>query len=94
MHVVVRYKKGKQMHIADTLSRTYLPKAKVGKLALEVVGVDHTLMLVLPAGRLHQFSHASADDPVLSDLRKNHTTKLAREQGICYRGYAPILRFP
>ena len=42
----------------------------MGELALEVAGVHHTSMLALPAGRLHQFSHASADDPVLSELHK------------------------
>ena len=58
-NLVVRYKKGKQMYIADTLSRAYLPETTVGELALEVAGVDHTSMLALPAGRLHQFSHAA-----------------------------------
>ena len=68
--LVVRYKKGKQMYLADTLSRAYVPEVKVGESALEVAGVDHTAMLTLPTERLQQLSHASADDPVLSELRK------------------------
>ena len=65
----VRYKKGKLMYVADTLSRAHLPEAQVGELALEVAGVDHTAMLALPAERLHQLQHTSADDPVLYELR-------------------------
>ena len=68
--LVVHYKKGKQMYLADTLSRAYLPEAKVGESALEVAGVDHTAMLTLPTERLQQLSHASADDPMLYELRK------------------------
>ena len=42
----------------------------MGELALEVAGVDHTSIQAFTAGRLHQFSHTSADNPVLSELRK------------------------
>ena len=68
--LVVRYKKGKLMYVADTLSRAHLPEGQACKLALAVAEVDHTSMLALPAERLHQFQHASADDPVLSELRR------------------------
>ena len=57
------------MYVADTLSRAHLPEAQVGELALEVAGVDHTALLALPAERLHQLQHTSADDPVLYELR-------------------------
>ena len=66
----VHYKKGKHMYLADTLSRAYLPEQQVGTLALEVAQVDHTLTLALPQERVHQLQHASADDPVLCQLRK------------------------
>ena len=67
---VVGYKKGTQMYLADTLSRAHLPEVQACELALEVAGIDHTSTLALPAERLHQLQHASADDPVLCELRK------------------------
>ena len=69
--LVVRYKKGTQMYLADTLSRAHLPEVQACELALEVAGIDHTSTLALPVERLHQLQHASADDPVLCELRKN-----------------------
>jgi len=68
--LVVHYKKGTQIYLANTLSRAHLPEVQACELALEVAGIDHTSTLALPAERLHQLQHASADDPVLCELRK------------------------
>ena len=68
--LVVHYKKGTQMYLADTVSRAHLPEVQACELALEVAGIDQTSTLALPAERLHQLQHASADDPVLCKLRK------------------------
>lgn len=68
--LAVHYKKGKYMYLADTLSRAHLPEVQACEMALEAVGIVHTATLALPADRLHQLQHASADDPVLRELRK------------------------
>ena len=68
--LIVHYKKGKQMYLADTLSRAYLPETHCIALALEVASLDHSSSLALPPERLHQFRHASADDPLLIELRR------------------------
>ena len=68
--LVVHYKKGKLMYLADTLSRAHLPAVQVCELASEIAEIDHTTALALPAEKLHRLQHASADDPVLRELRK------------------------
>lgn len=68
--LVVHYKKGKHMYLADTLSRAHLPEDQACEIALEAAETVHTSTLALPAERLQQFQHASANDPVLSELRK------------------------
>ena len=37
--MVVRYKKGRQVYLADTLSRAYLPETHCRDVALEVAGI-------------------------------------------------------
>ena len=66
--LVVRYKKGKQMYLADTLSRSYLPETHCSSVALEVASIDPLAGLALPQERLNQFRHASTDDPTLTEL--------------------------
>ena len=68
--LTVRYKKGKLLYIADTLSRAPLPDTKFQDWSKEVATVTHASYLALPGDRLHQFQHVSADDPVLMELRK------------------------
>ena len=41
----LRYKKGCDMFLADTLSRAYLPKVNASELTQELEGVDHKLLL-------------------------------------------------
>ena len=68
--LTVRYKKGKLMHLADTLSRAYLPNTRGSVAALEIASIDHTTTLSLPAESLHRFKHVSADDQALCELRR------------------------
>ena len=68
--LTIRYKKGKQMYLADTLSRAHPPEAEEDDIALEVAGVDHTTTVALPPEHLQQIKQASADDPVLAQLRR------------------------
>ena len=58
------------MYLADTLSRAYLLDAQVCMIARDLAEVDHTVSLALPADQIQQLQHASADDPVLKELRK------------------------
>ena len=56
-----RYKKG---YLADTLSQVYLLETHCCTVAEECANIDHTSTLTLPAERVQQFQHASANDPV------------------------------
>ena len=66
----VKYKKGRHMYIADTLSRAYLDQVHTCHSVTDLEGIDHTRSLSLTDERLQQFVHISADDPVLQELRK------------------------
>jgi len=66
----VKFKEGKKMFVADTLSRAYLPAANTGDFAHSLEEVDHTVSLSLSTERLQQIKHASRDDPVLQRLRE------------------------
>ena len=65
----LRYKKGCDMFLADTLSRAYLPEVNSSEVTQELEGVDHKLLLPVSEARWQQIEHASADDPVLQELR-------------------------
>ena len=52
--LVVRYKKEKQMYLADALSRAYLPETHCSSVALEVATLDPSTGLALSQERLHQ----------------------------------------
>ena len=64
----VYYKKGKDMFLADTLSRAYLPEVNACEFTQELEDVDHRAFLPASDDRW-QIRHASADDPVLQQLR-------------------------
>ena len=65
----VVYKKGTQMFLADTLSRDFLPEINACDFNKELEEVDHQAFLPVSATRWQQIKHASADDPVLQQLR-------------------------
>ena len=69
-NLVVRYKRGSHMYLADTLSRAYLTETQCCTAAVECADIDHTSTLALPPERVQQFEHASADDPVLTELHQ------------------------
>ena len=64
----VYYKKGKDMFLADALSRAYLPEVNACEFTQELEDVDHRAFLPVSDDRW-QIRHASADDPVLQQLR-------------------------
>ena len=65
----VRYKKGKGMLLADTLSRAYLPEVNATEFTRELEDIDHRVWLPVTDDRLQQLKNAAADDPVQQTLR-------------------------
>lgn len=66
----VKYKRGKEMFLADTLSRAHPPEVHACEFSRQLETVDHTDLLTMPAEQLHRFKHVSSDDPVLRVLRE------------------------
>ena len=66
----IKYKEGKYMFVADTLSRAYLPTTGNNEFVHSLEEVDHTVLLSLSTDRLEQVRHTSKDDPVLQQLHE------------------------
>ena len=66
----IKYKKGKHMYLADTLSRAYPPEVHTCEAEKAFEDIDYMSILALPNDKLCQIQHASADDPVLIELRR------------------------
>ena len=58
------------MYLADTLSRAYLTETHTCVISKALENVDHTTSLTITKERLLQIQYASADDPVLVELRQ------------------------
>ena len=65
----MKYKKGKEKFLADTLSRAYLTGVHACKFSNELEDVDHTASLAIPAAQLQRLKEISASDPVMRALR-------------------------
>ena len=65
----VRYKKGKEMHLADTLSRAYLPEVNACNFTRELEEIDHRSWMPVTKERWQQLNNAATDDPVQQRLR-------------------------
>ena len=65
----VRYKRGKQMHLADTLSRAYLPGEMSVAEVEELEYVSHTESLALALADLQCLQHAASQDMAMQELR-------------------------
>ena len=65
----VAYKKGRDMYLADTLSRAFLPEVNACEFTQALESVDHLAFLPVSNKRWKQIKHASADDPVSHKLR-------------------------
>ena len=65
----VRYKKGKDLHLADTLSRAYLPEVNACESTRELEEIDHRALMPVREETWHQLKNAAADDPVKHTLR-------------------------
>ena len=65
----VAYKKGRDMYLADTLSRAFLPEVNACEFTQALESVDHLAFLPVSNKRWKQIKHVSADDPVSQKLR-------------------------
>ena len=65
----IRYKRDKEMFLADTLSRAFPPNGEVSEAVHELEEIDHKALLPVSGARWRQIESASADDPVLQELR-------------------------
>ena len=65
----VKYKKGKEMFLADTLSRAYLTGVHVCSFSQELEVIDHTVSLAIPVAQLQRLKNVSSSDPVMRTLR-------------------------
>ena len=65
----VRYKKGKDLHLADTLSRAYLPEVNACESTRELEEIDHRALMPVREETWQQHKNAAADDPVQHTLR-------------------------
>ena len=66
----VRYKKGKEMLLAETLSRAYLPEVNATEFARELEDIDHRVWPPVTEDRWQQLKNAAADDPVQQKLQE------------------------
>lgn len=57
------------MFLADTLSRAFPPNREVSEAVHELEEIDHKALLPVSGARWRQIESASADDPVLQELR-------------------------
>ena len=69
-NLLIKYKKGQQMYLADTLSRAYLEASHICEAVQELEEIDLTTSLAISAEELQRMRHASADDLILQELRK------------------------
>ena len=66
----VKYRKGKKIFLADTLSQAYLPEIHTCDFSQQLESVDHTKTLTLAEDYIVQIKRASSDDPVLQVPRE------------------------
>ena len=69
----LKYKRGKLMFLADTLSRAHPNEVSVCEFSQQLEEIDHTMALAMPEERLQQLAHSSTHDPVLQVLRETIT---------------------
>ena len=65
----VKYKKGRKMLLADTLSRAFLPEVNTTEFSRELEDVDHRTWHPVTVDHWQLLRNAAADDPVQQRLR-------------------------
>ena len=69
--ITVKYHKRKEMHIADTLSRAYLPEAVSGK-ENNIIYVNVIQHIFVSADRIKEIQHHTVTDDTLQVLRRTN----------------------
>ena len=67
-NLVLKYKKGKDMFLADTLSRAFLPEVSKSEFVHGLEQIDHKTWLPVSDARWQQIVHAASDDPTFQQL--------------------------
>ena len=65
----VKYKRGKEMYLADTLSRAYVGGVHACDFAQGLEKVDHSGALAVPPAQLQRIKDIATSDPVMTALR-------------------------
>lgn len=68
-NLVLKYNKGKDMFLADSLSRAFLPEVSTSEIVHELEKIDYKIWLPVSDVRWQQIMHAAVDDPVFQQLR-------------------------
>ncbi|XP_048577104.1 uncharacterized protein K02A2.6-like [Nematostella vectensis] len=66
----VKYKKGKDLYLADTLSRAYLPEVNAWECTRELEEIDHRSWMPVREETWQQLKNAAVDDAVQQNLRE------------------------
>ena len=66
----VTYKKGKHMHLADTLSRAYLPDEVTVAEVKELESINHTESLAVAPEDLERLKLVASQDVAMQELRR------------------------
>ena len=89
----IKYKKGQETFLADTLSRAFLPEVNVTEFLRELEEIDHKVLLPVSAERWHQIRQASADDPTLRELWSAAADQMSTSASIHTSTYEMSLRY-
>ena len=89
----IRYKKGKEMFLADTLSRAFLPKAHVSAFVHKLEEIDFKASLPVSDARWHLIENASADDPVFQNCDRLYSVAGLRTEPMSPSASIPILTY-
>lgn len=60
----VKYKRGKDLYLADTLSKAYLPEANSCEFTRELEEIDYRPLIPVRDETWQQLKNAAADNPV------------------------------
>lgn len=78
--VDIRYKPGKEMFVADTLSRAYILNHQQSDVEKEVESIHSVNHLAISQERLAEIQKETLNDPTLQKLKETNT-RLAQQQG-------------
>ena len=79
--VEIKYRRGPEMYLADTLSRAYFPQTPTpGKSDEEVEGIHSVNFLPVSEPKIQEIRHETANDPVLQSVKAVILTGCIRDE--------------